>query len=69
MEDSSSTGFKLYTTIKIRIIVELSSWQASMQVNVHPNEAKQARAKLTHNTRCHHVRYGYSESTPRGGGE
>jgi len=32
------SGFKLFTTIEIRIIVELSSRQASKQ---HPSEAKQ----------------------------
>jgi len=59
LKNSSSTGFKLYTTTKIRIIVELSSRQVGMQASVHPSEAKQAGAKLTYNTRGHHVWHGY----------
>jgi len=42
LENSSSTGFKFYTTIKIRIIIELSTIQEGMQANVYPSEAKQA---------------------------
>ena len=53
------TGFKLFTTIKIRIIVELSSKQAGMQASVYPSEAKRARAKLMYSTRRHHIRHGY----------
>jgi len=30
-----------------------------MQASVHPSKAKQAGAKLTYNTRRHHVRRGY----------
>jgi len=30
-----------------------------MQESDHSNEAKQAGAKLTYNTICHHVRRGY----------
>ena len=39
-EDNISTGFKLFTIIKERIIVELSSRQAGMQANIHSSEAK-----------------------------
>ena len=59
LENRSRTGFKLYTTIKIRIIAKLSSRQVGMQASVHPSEAKQAGMKLTYNTRTHHVRRGY----------
>jgi len=51
--------FKLFTTINKRIIVELSSRQASMQASVHSSEAKQAGAKLTYSTKRHHIRLGY----------
>jgi len=33
--------------------------QAGKQVSEHPSGAKQAGAKITHNTRCHHVRCDY----------
>ena len=35
-----STGFKLFTTIKERIIVKLSSRQAGMQASVYSSKAK-----------------------------
>ena len=38
LKNSINTCFKLFTTIKIRIIVELSSGQVRKQ---HPSEAKQ----------------------------
>ena len=40
LENSSSIDYELYTTIKIRIIVELLSRQAGMQASVHLSEAK-----------------------------
>ena len=59
LENSISTGFKLFTTIKERKIGELSSRQANIQASVHPSEAKRAGMNLTYNTRRHHIRLGY----------
>jgi len=55
LKNSISTGFKLFTTIKERIIAELLSRQAGMQVCVHSRETKQAGAKQTYNTIRHHI--------------
>ena len=59
LKNSISTCFKLFTIYKKRIIVELSSRQAIMQASVNSSEAKLIGAKLTYNTRRHHVRRGY----------
>ena len=44
LENNISNGFKLFTTIRERIIVELSRRQADMQASRHLSEAKQAEA-------------------------
>jgi len=59
LKDSINAGFKLFTIIKERIIVELTSRQADMQASIHPSEVKQAGMKLTYNTKRHHVQRGY----------
>jgi len=59
LKNSISNGFKFFTIIKKRIIVELSSRQAGMQSSDHPSEAKQARAKLMHNAIHYHGRRDY----------
>ena len=59
LENRINSGFKLFTTIKERVIVELINRQAGMQVNVDSSEAKQAEGKLTHSTRRRHIRLGY----------
>ena len=41
LKNSTSKNFKLFTTIKKRIIVKLSSRQANKQVSEHPSGAKQ----------------------------
>jgi len=41
-ENSINTDLKLFTIIKKRIIVELTSREADMQASVHPSEANQA---------------------------
>ena len=58
LKSSISKDLKLFTTIKKRIIVKLSSMQAGKQVKEHPSKAKQAGAKLMHSTRHHHARRG-----------
>ena len=40
LKNSMSTGFKLFSIIKERIIAKLSSRQAGMQESVHSSEAK-----------------------------
>ena len=59
LKNSISKDFKLFTIINKRIIIELSSRKADMQVSGHPSEAKQVGVKLMYNTRRHHVRHGY----------
>ena len=59
IENSINIVFKLFTTIKGEIIVELTNRQAGMQASVHSSKAKQAGAGLTHNTKRYHVRCSY----------
>ena len=40
LKNSISNGFKLFTTIKKRIIVKLSSWKAGKKVSEYPRGAK-----------------------------
>jgi len=54
-----STGFKLFTTVKERIIVELPSRQVGMQASTHSSKAKQAGVKLMYTTRRYHIQCGY----------
>ena len=59
LKNSINNGFKLFTTIKKKIIVRLSSSQAGRKVSDHPSKVKQAGAKLTYSTRRHYVRRSY----------
>ena len=59
LDNRINIGFKLFTTIKKRIIVELSSKQVSMKASAHSSKAKQAGVKLMYTTRRHHIRCGY----------
>jgi len=59
LKNRINTGFKLFTTIKNRIIVELTSRQANMHADVHPIKAKQPGAKLTYNARRHLIQRDY----------
>jgi len=59
LKNNINIGFKPFTTIKERVIVELTNRQAGMQASVHSSEVKQAGAKLMYSTRRHHVRLGY----------
>jgi len=41
LENNISNGFKLFTTIKERIMVRVSSRQVDRQISEHPSRAKQ----------------------------
>ena len=47
----------------MKVLIELSSWQASKQASERPSEAKQARTKLIYNTRYYHARVVTTRST------
>jgi len=58
-KNNINNDFKLFTTIKKRIIFKLSTGKrVSKQANIQA-ELSKAGAKLTHSTRRHHVRRGY----------
>jgi len=59
LKNNINIGFKLFITIKKRIIITLSSRQAGKQVSDIQAELKKAGAMLTHNFRRHHVWRGY----------